>query len=451
MNSNPPVRKRGGDSAAWIVGLVVAGVVLRLLLLWMRWDSPFTGEANDYIQDATGLLGNPPAWVPRRPVGLPLAIAGILRIGDGRSSLVRLIPFLFGTANLAAAALLAWRCCRPWAAAATAWMAFSPAQIVDSTEPLSQAPVTLAALLILILLSPPERVVRRPGRNGLVIGLIAAAATLFRTSAAALIVLPWAARGGSPARRRAVFASSLFIAFVALFVARNSLVAGSPMAFNSLDAKNFFYGNNRYTPLYKTWVQGNRPEKATGSIEEREYLARYFVEGDPAASSRNYFRAAVGEILRHPELFLIRSLNRVRCWFGFDINAGAILLKSDGAPLPAAYLVIAWEAFLWTTAGVLASMTVVLGLGGDIPSIWKRCYLPAIAVLLLVLPYVVSFSHPTYHAPAAPLVMVLAAAGIAALTGDPALLRKRRGRLAIAGCVFLLVQVEWFLMMVDRI
>jgi hypothetical protein len=77
--------------------------------------------------------------------------------------------------------------------------------------------------------------------------------------------------------------------------------------------------------------------------------------------------------------------------------------------------------------------------------------MPAIATALLALPYVVSFAHPTYHAPAWPLVASLAAFGAERIHKNGAEFPRHRRFLVPGVLALVYIQVEWIVMMLDRI
>ena len=433
------------------LGIVLAGILLRCGALGLRWNAEFTSESMDYFRDASELLESDGPLLPRRPVGLPLLMAAVLRVTGGNDQALRLIPFFFGVTTLLALAALALRFCPKGAAVGVAMVAFSPAQILDSVKPLTQTPVGCCALLLIALLSATPGTAARGAAQGAVAGLLAAGATFLRTTGASLIVLPWFGRRTPGWAVRAVAAAILFLVLVGSFAARNARIAGSFVGMNTLDGKNLFYGNNHYTPLYKTWVQANRVTKATNTKEERDYLKKPYVPGDPARTAKNYRAAAAREIGEHPGAFLIRSANRVRCWFGFDTNAGATFIHVFGGPKPIGLAIVGVEVVLWTGAGLLALAALVPAMAGDDPLLRDVVRMPALGVLLILAPYAVSFSHPTYHGAAVPLVAFLAAAGADVLSTRPGILGRRRIAWFWASTVFVLVQVEWFFMMVDRV
>jgi hypothetical protein len=143
-------------------------------------------------------------------------------------------------------------------------------------------------------------------------------------------------------------------------------------------------------------------------------------------------------VLHRPDLFLLRTLNRVRCFWGFDIFTAANLRGAGGAgrrwfPVAFAmdaigYLAVAGYAFFWISAAPARFWTR-----------WETWSL-ATTIVLYALPYWVTMSHPTYHFP---IIAPLALLGVLAQQLIRSSGREARWRGWAGVIVLAVIQVEW--------
>jgi hypothetical protein len=157
----------------------------------------------------------------------------------------------------------------------------------------------------------------------------------------------------------------------------------------------------------------------------------------PLQSSAEFQRLAIGYIRDEPGVFVLRTLNRVRCFFGFDTFTSANLRSSGSLgrrlfPISIAleaslYLLIAGPAFFWVAAARIA--------------FWKQwtTWLVGGAILLYAAPYWLSMSHPTYHYPiVVPMAFLALLAWRSSRTSGFSRIRGVLAVLALAG-----IQAEW--------
>jgi hypothetical protein len=347
--------------------------------------------------------------------------------------LVWWLLFCFGFARLAGDLKIPRRL---WLAV-LAVFSVTPALIHFSIEPMTQMP---AAVLLLWALSATVRCAQGAGwGEALLLGGSLGYLALVRPSALPLMIaLPavvlW--------RRRDVALPAVAVTLAAVLIlawtARVHQLSGQ-WRINNSNGPNLYYGNNPWTPLYRTWYFGSHAKLGTEEIHEFSEYERIVRETTalPATSRGDAFqKLAKDYVLEHPGLFLLRTANRVRCFWGFDVFTAANLRGAGGAAkrwFPVAfvldavcYLLVAGYAVFW-----IAAAPVVL---------WRRweTWLLTGAIVLYGLPYWVTMSHPTYHFPVlAPLALLgLLARGVAGAAGA-------RGRGWAALAVLALIQVEW--------
>ena len=419
--------------------VILAGFAIRLWMLSLMAHAPLASDAADYKETALLLLGGKP-FLPYWPPGLPLYLAPILAAGGGdawlRASML-IWWLLFCTAFVRLAGDLGVK--QKLTLLLLAIFCVAPAWVHFSIEPLTQMP---SAALLLVALSAALRCSRGAGWiEALWMGGSLGGLSLVRPSALpVLLVLPGLVYLRRREMQRPLWAAALGCVMIFAWMAKVHQLSGQ-WTINNSNGMNLYFGNNPWTPLYRTWYFGSHAKPRTEEIsqfpEYQQVLERVgsLPEGERSAE---YKRLAEQDVLHRPDLFLLRTVNRVRCFWGFDIFTAANLRSAgDSAArwfLPvflldgACYLVIAGFAFYW--------IAVAPG------AFWRRAevWLLAGAIVLYALPYWVSMSHPSYHFP---VIAPLALLGLIA-HDEVRLLKTRapwRGWVALAGLA--LIQVEW--------
>jgi 4-amino-4-deoxy-L-arabinose transferase-like glycosyltransferase len=431
---------------AWL-RIVLLALVLRLGMLAAVADEPLISDSLYYHQSAI-------AWVDHGqvdtywPPGLPLYEAAFVWLFGKGEIWVRLamLPwFLWMCQNFYR---IAYRLhSRVAANIGLLLLALYPAMIHQSVEPLSYLP---AAAILLALFGQMQAYVeeRKPGRlwrAGILIGLL----ILFRPSAAIfLIALP-------PLillRRRKFLPGFTLALFATLTVSPWLWLAhqqtGRIVPINDASSRNFYLGNNAWTPGYKTWYYGSHwtadPKLPAAFRAELQAL-----EAMPlGVQGRAYTRAAWTDIRARPLAFGVRTLSRMRTLLAFDTFAGA-RLRWSGHPL---------AGMGYATLGIEAASYMLLGIaciafwfsetrrdlgGGSLAIITGF-------LLLYALPYWFSFSHPTYHLPMLPLMLLPAAVWLRQVLERgtlPQWQRKQTVRAWLVLFVFVAIQVEWVIQM----
>ena len=426
-------------SWAAITLVILVSIVIRLWMLSLVAHAPLASDAADYKETAQLLLGGKP-FFPYWPPGLPLYLAPILAAGGGDvwlrasmliwwllfcAALVRLARDLGVTQKVVLLLL--------------AIFSVAPALVHFSIEPMTQMP---SAALLLVALSAALRCSRGAGwTEALWMGGSLGWLALVRPSALPLLfVLPALVYLSRRQVLRPLLAVALGCVMIFAWMGKVHELSGQ-WTINNSNGMNLYFGNNPWTPLYRTWYFGSHAKPGTEEISQfpqyQEVLERVgsLPEGERSAE---YKRLAEQDMLHRPDVFLLRTMNRIRCFWGFDIFTAANLRSAGGSAarwfLPvflldgACYLVIAGFTFYWVAVAPGA--------------FWRRgeVWLLAGAIVLYALPYWISMSHPSYHFPiVAPLALL---GGIA--HDQVRLLKTRapwRGWVALAGLA--LIQVEW--------
>lgn len=441
--------------------ILAVGLVLRLIALAVQHDLPLDGDARSYYLSGRAIIiGAPfePDWPPGLPAYLALgyAIFGVSLL-VGRALM---IPVYLGFC--AALFGLTRRISGQRAAnLALALFAVSPAAVWNSTVPLTQLP---AAALTLGVVYYADRCARkeRLGAPAILLGVTLAALILTRPSNLLLAALPLYIAYKS--RRWQVFAIPTLILTLALgsWTAFTRVKTGHWVLINNANSQNIYYGNNPWTPLYRTWWFGSHKDIKDPSVPPDFLKELLRIYRTPMAERDKVFtREAMAHIKARPDLFVIRTVNRVRTFFGFDTFTGAQVAKMNrigGAAVllldvacylalmvPLLFLPAAWSALQKT-----------LRADPDHPHPLEVVRVLAVALLLSAAPYFIAFSHPTFHLPFVALastvsvgvLVILLEGGIRPLWAPLG----RRGRIGIAVAViaFFATQAEWAVHVASR-
>ena len=422
---------------AWPL-LLAGALLLRLLIVLLAWDAPLEGDARWYAESGAALLagqGYDAYWPPGLPAYLALwqiplgPIEGLMRLS--------MLPWM---------ALLLWQfrtAALPLAGRATthallALLALYPALLLHSTEPLSQVPA--AALLLLAWNAAQAFRQGRGDRHAYLLGLWLGLLLLFRPSALPILLLwpllmhRWQGEAGP--RRRWLLAWLPGIALLALASGILSYGQERPVLLNDANARNFYLGNNAWTPDYKTWHFGSHwtydPAHPEGFRQE---LAA--IEALPRSEQQAaYWRAALAQIAKEPGRFAYRSLSRVRTFLAYDSMAAGRLARAERYPLAA--LALLGDALCLPLLLALA-LALLFSTGPQDP---HKAPLASLC-LLYALPYFFSFSHPTYHLPITPLLALMGAAYWGQARSGHGIAPARIPWYRIALGLLLLVQAEW--------
>jgi 4-amino-4-deoxy-L-arabinose transferase-like glycosyltransferase len=459
--------------------IIAIGVALRLMAIGFLAQTPLDGDALSYHQVALHIVGGTP-FEPDWPPGVPALLVPAYAIFGGGDLVGRFVMLGVYLAFCGAVLKLGRRLggTRP-ANLALAFFAVMPIFIWSSVNPLTQLPTaTLAvgAVYFVDRCRKNENVVV----SSLFLGLCLAGLVLTRPSNLAMAVaLPLYLFWKKSRWQAVVVPFAVVVVLTTGWCWKAYTMTGHPVFINNANSQNVFYGNNPETPLYRTWWYGSH--KAPGEMTpEFERLFGTILAVDMKHRDAMFAKVAMDHIRARPDLFVLRSVNRVRVFLGFDTFTSAqIATKSKllGA------LVLALDASLYLALMFLALLFPLVVLsrakgwvelmrsarrdGSAVPSEaearrWgndrtQTLYLLALVAFLYAAPYFFVFSHPTFHVPVTVLLGLTGTlAGVAFLeTGirpiwREAPLRARRFT-GIALVFFLAIQVEWAVAVLERV
>ena len=424
-------------STAVIVGL---GLVVRIVYLHLIAHQALMSDAASYNDMAADLVMGR-HFVPFWPPGLPLYLAAVKSLFGGsvlaaRLAMLPLYPALSFVLYRTAVCLTGEVACGN---IALLTLAFSPGMICASVEPVTELPsamlLTLVACCLLMVKSGDSYYL--PSILGTAIGCMA----LMRPGSLVILLfvplyLLWRTRNLVPVMVTCLVPALIVCSWI-VYVRQTT---GHLVMINTSNAENLYLGNNPKTPLYRTWWLGSHHELEGTSVPAPDQIV----------AQARYSKLAGDYIGQHPGLFLLRSFNRVCVFFAFDTYAGAYLIENYGFPKIVGLAVVALDSAIYCVIGI-GSILYVARLSG-LRSIhgWVMVGLP----LIYASPYFLAFSHPRYHFPIEPLLMASAAAFVLLFLKSSVgqtlkISSNRRGGAAIAILLFLLIQIE-FVVIIER-
>jgi len=435
--------------------VVSLGILIRLLFLLLVAHQPLLQDAASYNRMAILVLKGTP-FVPYWPPGLPLYL-GVVHYLLGDSILqVRLamLAFYVGTSVFTYRTAVLLTSDVAASNLALLFLALSPATIHFSVEPMTQLPagmfLMMTAYCLLRAGSDPSF------GNYLLLGFSAGYLTLIRPSSLVLLALIppyllWRSRKFAGAAT----VSLAGIVVVGAWIGYVHQKTGRFVKINTANARNLYIGNSPATPLYRTWWWASReqPNTALQSVQSPA-LDQVSLEDEFSAREAEYSRMAREYILQHPGLFLLRSLNRVCAYFAFDTFAGGYLIKNDVLPRLLGFAVLGLDAGLYLLIAV-GSILYVGTLAGMNQRTLSACVLLAVA-LLYSFPYFLAFSHPRYHYPIEPILMILSSTFVVTFINGAYkvpwdTLMRRKSAIALVLGVFAFIQAEFFAMMANQL
>jgi 4-amino-4-deoxy-L-arabinose transferase-like glycosyltransferase len=429
--------------------LLVTAAVVRIVVVFGALHAlPLVSDAGQYARQGETMLHHfpgPPVyyWPPGQSLFL---LPFYLVFGTG-AAVAKAASILLDLAVVSLTVLLAARLLRDRRAVVlSGWLAaLFPSVVLMSGQPYSFA-LTAACLLAtaLLLLVAYER------RRSLLVGLAGLPygfALLVRPSvvsvAVALVALLVITGRAAPRRWLALGATGFVLVASAVVIPAMAHNARHHQGWtvSTANEQNFWLGNNRYTPNYKTWDLGQHPTSSFAP-EVSRYLDRFGI-GHPSKRQRSAMRhEAWSYVKSHPGTTAYRTFNRVQAFWGFDYTMSTDIRDSLGLSQAAVLPLLALEAGAYWL--VVVAAIVALLFARERMRIGRIGYVLAL-VGAFQLTYAVAYAAGRWHIPILEFVFPLAAAGAVWTLSTPNawhVVRRSRG-LWLALLVFVAVQAGY--------
>jgi 4-amino-4-deoxy-L-arabinose transferase-like glycosyltransferase len=444
------------DSKRTILTVVLFGFLLRLSYLLLVSRILLVGDSFSYHTMTLQLMNHIP-FAPFWPPGIPLYLMGLYYL-FGVSEFIARVGMILWYLLFSGIAYSFIKYLLDRASANIAVLLFSiyPTFIYYSVEPVTQLPAAtcLVAAAYLLCTIPKRLSILLPIALGITLGY----ASLIRPSFSPLIIL--ASIFVFIGTRKVVFSAvPIFIALLVItpWIMKTKSLTGEYVAINYANSTNFFLGNNQYTPLYKTWWFGSHAAGEQDVPEAFSQLLDTIQSNPPAVRDKLYKQLAFDHIIARPDLFILRTVNRIRNYFAFDTGVGAFLIKQYHINKFVGLGLIAMDMVLYVFLMITALLYFTTGMGGFIDT--YKSWVLLIFAIGYAFPYWFAFSHPTYHVPIMPLIGVFSVAylvhcmrhSIALPAGEFTPRTRWKYLTPVVLFIFVAIQIEWVVVMVSRI
>jgi 4-amino-4-deoxy-L-arabinose transferase-like glycosyltransferase len=422
-----------GGTPAWKAwrhwgSLLASAALLRALVAFVLLGAmPMVSDAHDYVAFALRLAAGDVREAYYWPPGESgLLAAGFAVLGPS-IAVARALTVIVSTLTIVFTALIARQLAGERAGRAAGWMwAVYPPSVLLCGQAYAQhlAALCLAAVAYFGMRAARERRLVLFVATALALGL----GVLTRPSMASVVLVVgavWAvAAYREPAARRGLAIGAATAAVVGLAcvlpACAHDARSGAGWTVSTNNERNFFLGNNPYTPDYKTSHLGQR-SLAELDASTRTYLESFYARPDSRSAMQN---AAVDYVVHHPARTTLRTINRATSFWGFDYLASREIQnwRRWGAVRTLPLLALEGASYLAVAALALVTLFALRDMGG---AAW-RWWLVALA-LGYELPYAIAFSGGTYHFPVVPLLVPLAAVALTHPARAWRCLRRTRG------------------------
>lgn len=437
-----------------ILGVVIAGILLRLLMAFVIVpDQPQAEDGPSYAEQAEQILAGS-AQHYYFPPGTAFVVAPVYAacgrsvavdhaIGVALTSGVVIVSVWFTVL------LVGWT--RPTFFVAV--LASVYGHTVLTATQISSQPVTAIVIVLAVGLTVQclrtwswwrwlaasmacaMAVLTRPA-SGLVVGVV----LIVLAVAAWKNALPWKTVLGGWAITAAVLTAAV------VPVMRHNAAVGQGMTISTNNEWNLFLSNTPYTPDYKTGHFGQRTFDQIDP-EAAAWLSACIPHKNPAAATLEQRQcmsnAAFAYMTQHPGRTLYRVSNRMRGYWGMDYTGARMLQQSASLSTKATAPLLAYEGGSYLIVILAALAAWILRI--KITSLRPRLVIAVVVAGML--PYLVAFALPRFHLPMIPLIMPIAAVALDRMIEAPrestqTLLRSRFWWMIVL--LTLAVQVEHF-------
>jgi 4-amino-4-deoxy-L-arabinose transferase-like glycosyltransferase len=437
--------------------IIIFGFILRIFLLLLLSDFPLVDDALEYHKVAIQLLHND-SFYPYWPPGLSYFLSLVYKI-LGESEIIGRVSMLLFYIIFSLLIYLFVKEISNKKAANLTVLIFSlyPLYIHQSVDTLTHLPVATCLIGIAYLLTLTCKKTSKPLL--FLIGLILGAVTLIRPSSMALTLLvPLFIFFKTKRIWISIIPFMISLIIISGWILKAYNMTGQFVMINYASSQNFFFGNNPYTPLYKTWWFGSHNAGGVNVPEEYTKMVQNIRRNPIHVHDKIYRKVAFSHILSRPDLFLIRTMNRARNYFAFDTCTGSFLInKYKISNKLFGLIILGIDAVFYN----LIMIGAILFLFNFRSFLMKSDHFSIILGIVIVyaVPYWLSFSHTMYHIPIVPLFGIFASVFIShlidnskAFVFEPIILsNKRKYFMWLVLIIFIYIQIELMFVMYSRI
>ncbi len=415
---------------------------------------PLTADPLSYAQEALEFLKEfPPHRYFFWPPGNSLLIALFYKIFGAGLAAPRILTILLGSLTTVLTAILSLQVFKNERTAKIAGLiaAVYPSSLIMSGQTTSTQPVLFIMLVTAILCFSAFKEFRF--WKILFMGIILGFGCLIRPSTLSVVGILVAAgiiylfknRADIARFKNWIWGIPVGIAVIAAIVfpvMQHNAQYNAGWTISTNNELNFLFGNNPYTPHYKTSHFGQRDLDSL-QPEETAYFKKY-VKGDQRLLTLEerqvVSREARNYIFKNPGITLLRTVNRIRAFWGPDYAMSRGIQMFYGLGFKALIPLLIFESGGYIFVMLLAIAALVFLFKSGWPFEVKFLLLLTIAYQI---PYMIAFSAASYHFPIIGFMMIFAAFTLEkVLKGEWKEVFLQRAFL-ISLLIFLFIQIEY--------
>ena len=432
----------------WCIPMIAAVLVRSLVAFaWLGSTEPHN-DAADYFADASMLQGGTRPMVPFYwPPGNSYYVAGWFAVLGANMTAARVAMVVLSSLQVLLVGMLTRQLTTSSKAVMIAnWIwALYPPSVFLVFQPYSQhlAAFSLGAIALsgMIWLRAPS------GFAAIAFGLCCGIGCLTRPSMMTVTLLSYlmialvaSFRHESFSRRilllgrHGVLFTMGLLAILAPTIQFNARTGGG-YTLSTNNERNFFLGNNPYTPWYKTSHFAQR-QLSDLPPDVQDYLRSMYQKPDRRTAMKN---ASVEHIRQNPGLFLLRSVNRARAFWGFDY-LGSRVIKATYGSTALSTIVLLFEAAGYCAVAMLA-IVAIANWSKAMTGTTLLWYLAVVAAYAF--PYCIAFSGGTYHFPVMSIMVPLSAIGLVLLLSPQRMMALKSAGVVFGLLLFIAIQIEY--------
>lgn len=426
--------------------IISSGILTRIVIIFLMRDTPLLGDDFGYhivaLQYMKGFFE-----VPYWPPGMSFYLFFYYSI-FGASLIVARVSMILMYILFVCFLYLIMKQILSRRAANTYILIFTyfPSFIYFTIAPLTQGIIIPLIVIVFFLM-------QRTGKESkpvtfILLGLVLSSLVLIRPSNLLLcIAIPLLILYKTRNTRNYLIMLAASLLLIILWTSYVKMKTNKIIFINTANSRNFFYGNNEYTPVYRTWPFGeislNNKRMPAGYFEMITRIMKMPLE----EQEKFFFNYTFNHITKRPDLFIIRTTSRIRSFFAFNTYTGSTILKKmrySALSRSIAYLSIILDFFFHIFI-VLTSLVLILVEEEKARSIIKSIFF---IISMYAIPYWISFSSGLYCIPVMPLLGILSAISMNRLYSQKESIydvykkATRKRRLAFVSMILLVLYIQ---------
>lgn len=402
------------DNKWSFIYIIFTGILFRIATIFFLSDSPFLGDDLGYhivaLQYLKGVFE-----VPYWPPGISFYLFFFYSI-FGASLIVARISMILMYIVFACSLYFIMKqiITRKIANVYLIIFTYFPSFIYFTIAPMTQGIIIPLIIMIFFLLQKINK--ESKPVTFILLGLMLSLLVLIRPSNLLLcIAIPLHILYKTKKIRNYLIMLAASLLLIISWISFVHMKTGKLVFINAANSRNFFYGNNEFTPLYRTWPFGeispNNKRIPAGYLE----MVTKILSMPLDEQEKFFFNYTLNNIKTRPDLFVIRTTSRIRSFFAFNSYTGSTILKKmryTALNRSIAYISVILDFFFHIFI-ILTSLVLILLDENKARNSLKSIIL---IISMYAIPYWISFSSGLYCIPLMPLIGILSAISLDSLS-----------------------------------